>query len=140
MALSDPAAAARAVRDYILEGVDPNPSLEGITTTGGRLNVNNAMQNLIANCVVLGTNDVQKNADQIKLYPNPTQGLLTINRPDNARLGVVSVYRIDGVLVEEFRKVSNNSIDISTLAQGMYVVRFSFEGDDTRYNKIIVKE
>ena len=140
MALSDPAAAARAVRDYILEGVDPNPSLEGITTTGGRLNVNNAMQNLIANCVVLGTNDVQKNADLIKLYPNPSQGLITIDGPDNARLGSVSVYRIDGVLVEEFRKTSDNSIDITALAQGMYVVRFTFEGDDTTYNKIVVKE
>jgi len=140
LALSDPAAAARTVRDLILEGVDPNPSLDGITTTGGRLNVNNAMQNLIANCVVLGTNDVQKNADLIKLYPNPSQGLITIDGPDNARLGTVSVYRIDGVLVEEFSKISSNSIDISSLAQGMYVVRFSFEGDETIYNKIVVKE
>lgn len=140
LALSDPAAAARTVRDYILNGVDPNPSLEGITTTGGRLNVNNAMQSLMANCVVLGTNDVQKDASFIKLYPNPSQGLITIEGPENVRLGSVSVYRIDGVLVEEFSKISANSIDISPLAQGMYVVRFSFEGDETIYNKIVVKE
>jgi len=47
---TDPALAALAVKDYILHGVDPNPSLQGITTTGGRLNVNNAMLNLLSTC------------------------------------------------------------------------------------------
>jgi len=140
LAMSDPAAAARAVRDLILEGVDPNPSLDGITTTGGRLNVNNAMQSLMANCAVLGTNEIQKDANSIKLYPNPSQGLVTISGPNNDLLGSVSVYRIDGVLVKEFITISANSIDVSSLAQGMYVVRFSFEGDETVYNKIVLKE
>lgn len=47
MSKSSPAVAARIVRDAILEGVDPNASLQGITTTGGRLNVNNAVRNLL---------------------------------------------------------------------------------------------
>lgn len=50
IAKSDPQYAAELVRDYILDGVDPNPSLDGITVTGGRLNVNNAMLSLMANC------------------------------------------------------------------------------------------
>ncbi|MFT6334350.1 MAG: serine protease [Saprospiraceae bacterium] len=47
---NDPAQAALAVKDYILHGVDPNQSLQGITTTGGRLNANNAMLNLLSTC------------------------------------------------------------------------------------------
>ena len=47
---SDPAQAALAVKDYILHGVDANPSLVGITTTEGRLNANNAMLNLLSTC------------------------------------------------------------------------------------------
>lgn len=47
---NDPALAALAVKDYILHGVDPNASLLGITTTGGRLNANNAMLNLLSTC------------------------------------------------------------------------------------------
>ena len=50
LALSDPAAAALAVRSYLLDGVDPNESLDGITVTGGRLNVRNALDLLIEDC------------------------------------------------------------------------------------------
>ncbi len=47
---NDPAQAALAVKDYILHGVESNQSLQGITTTGGRLNANNAMLNLLSTC------------------------------------------------------------------------------------------
>ncbi|MGK0365835.1 MAG: serine protease [Saprospiraceae bacterium] len=50
LALSDPAAAALAVRSYLFDGVDPNASLEGITVTGGRLNVRNALDLLLEDC------------------------------------------------------------------------------------------
>ncbi len=50
LALSDPQLAAEMVRDYILEGVDPNASLDGITTTGGRLNINNSIMMVMENC------------------------------------------------------------------------------------------
>jgi len=50
LALSDPAAAALAVRTYLFDGVDPNASLEGITVTGGRLNVRNAIDLLMEDC------------------------------------------------------------------------------------------
>lgn len=50
IAKSNPAAASLLVREYILQGVDQNASLQGITVTGGRLNVNNSMQLLMDNC------------------------------------------------------------------------------------------
>ncbi len=50
LAMNDPAAAALAVRSYVLDGVDPNESLEGITVTGGRLNVRNSLDLLLAEC------------------------------------------------------------------------------------------
>lgn len=50
LAKSNPSAAAAQVRDYILQGVDANASLQGITVTGGRLNINNSMQLLMNNC------------------------------------------------------------------------------------------
>ena len=50
LAQTDPAAAARRVRDAILNGVTPNASLDGITVTGGRLNVNNALLELMTSC------------------------------------------------------------------------------------------
>ena len=50
LAKSDPAAAARQVRDYIFDGVEPNASLDTITTTGGRLNVYNSLSLLVQQC------------------------------------------------------------------------------------------
>lgn len=50
LAQSDPGAAALLVKQYILEGTDPNASLEGITVTGGRLNVYNSLMLLMNNC------------------------------------------------------------------------------------------
>ncbi len=47
---SNPAAAALLVRQYILEGVQPNESLDTITATGGQLNLYNSLQLLIAAC------------------------------------------------------------------------------------------
>jgi subtilisin family serine protease len=50
LAYADPAEAALQVKQYILDGVDPNASLNGITVTGGRLNVFNALNELLNNC------------------------------------------------------------------------------------------
>jgi hypothetical protein len=50
LAKSDPQAAALLARQYILDGVDPNASLAGITTTGGRLNLKNSLDLLLADC------------------------------------------------------------------------------------------
>lgn len=50
IAKSDPAAGALLAKQYILQGVDPNASLAGITTTGGRLNVFNSLNLLMQGC------------------------------------------------------------------------------------------
>ncbi|TVR39369.1 MAG: hypothetical protein EA392_06380 [Cryomorphaceae bacterium] len=54
LAKADPEAAAMLARQYILEGVDPNESLQGITTTGGRLNLKNSLDLLMADCATSG--------------------------------------------------------------------------------------
>lgn len=50
LARQNPSAAARLVRDAIFNGVVPNSSLAGKTVTGGRLNVNDAMTQLLGSC------------------------------------------------------------------------------------------
>ena len=137
---NDPAAAARFVRDFILQGVDPNESLEGITTTGGRLNVNNAVQLLMDNCETLAINDQEANPDLIKLYPNPSQGLITISHPRNAAIAKLKLYSMDGKLINEYKDISNQTFDVTSLSKGMYVVHVVFEGETTIYNKVLVKD
>jgi hypothetical protein len=40
----NPAAGARAIKDILIHSVDPIPSLQGATVSGGRLNLNRAAQ------------------------------------------------------------------------------------------------
>jgi subtilisin family serine protease len=55
IAAATPEVAALMVKDFILQGVEPNTSLAGITTTGGRLNTNNAVLRAITSgCAVVG--------------------------------------------------------------------------------------
>ena len=50
LALNDPPAAALQVKNYILDGIDPVADLDGITVTGGRLNVFNSVQMVLDSC------------------------------------------------------------------------------------------
>ncbi len=47
---SSPSQGALLIRDHILNGVSPNASLDGITVTGGRLNINGSVQRAMATC------------------------------------------------------------------------------------------
>lgn len=44
---NDPAGMALVIKQYILDGVDPIPSLDGITVTGGRLNIYQAAMQML---------------------------------------------------------------------------------------------
>ncbi|MFT7071820.1 S8 family peptidase [Patiriisocius sp. Uisw_017] len=139
LAKTNPAVAARLVRDYIFEGVDPNASLEGITTTGGRLNVNNAIQALMAGCESLSVEGFNSNQN-VNLYPNPSNGIITITTNDNSKLKSVIIYAVDGRKVKEINDFQNTSVSISDLARGSYIFKISFEGNIDSYNKIVIKE
>ncbi|MEM7105444.1 MAG: S8 family peptidase [Bacteroidota bacterium] len=69
---SKPALVARLMKSLILEGVDPIPSLEDRTRSGGRLNVFNSVALALG---LDGRGDALMISD---LYPNPSRGAITI--------------------------------------------------------------
>jgi subtilisin family serine protease len=138
---TDPAAAAAIVRDLILDNVDPNISLNGITTTGGRLNVNNAVQALMNNCGdLLNLAEVKNNENIIKVFPNPSNGLITISNASKKSLETINLYSIDGRLIKTINSFDNASIDISAFEDGAYVFRIKFKGSNSIFNKIVIKK
>ncbi len=50
IAKQDPARTALLAKEYILKGVEVQENLVGLTVTGGRLNANNSLQLLMADC------------------------------------------------------------------------------------------
>jgi subtilisin family serine protease len=139
LAMSNPELAAQIVRDLILDNVDPNPSLVGITVTEGRLNVNNSMQALMAMCETLSVADNNIEEDTIILSPNPATNFISISRKDNNVLASVSIYSLTGRLIKN-SETTTNVIDVSSLSSGTYMIKIQFESDLIPYFKLLVKE
>lgn len=133
---SDPAMAAQKIRDYIFEGVDPNASLEGITVTGGRLNINNAIELLMDECEVMSVSDQNSNIS-VEIYPNPVGNQLSINVDGNKFIQKIQIYAMDGKLVKNQHNLISNSVDVSSLPKGVYNIRIQLENQKTVTKKFI---
>jgi Secretion system C-terminal sorting domain len=75
--------------------------------------------------LVLAANEAKPSKKEIKMYPNPTSGPLTIEAAENSKF---EVYSQSGQLVKtiEARKGVNQT-DISELPKGVYIVKSSSE-------------
>lgn len=132
LAKSHPKIAAEQVRDFILNGVDPNSSLDGITATGGRLNVNNAVQNLVNECTTLNLGEAEFGAADLVLYPNPMTGddlnvILNLSNEENIQ---IQVYDLAGKQILSQKMIvpqgeSTIQVSLPEIASGMYKVTFS---------------
>ncbi len=131
---ADPAAAALQVKQYILDGVDPNASLNNITVTGGRLNVFNAVTELLNNCSAggcvtpfsLNTNSLTDSSGNITWNGAPgTAGFDLIYRPTGSNIwivapGVTSPYSVTGLASctqYEFQVMALCDVDSSNWSQ-----------------------
>lgn len=138
LAISNPEQAARKVRGYILDNVDPNNSIENITTTGGRLNLFKSLQALM-NDQTLSIGEVtSKPNPSFYLYPNPAKDIVKFNNTAGLKVKTASIYATTGQLVSSF---TNNptSLDITHLKTGLYIVRYEIEDDGTIYHTMMLK-
>ena len=116
----DPETAALALKQFILDGVDPLEDLDTITVSGGRLNVYNAMLMLDEYCDTL-TAIAQVDEVQFGLYPNPATDYLTIQTN-----GGYFLYTLADVWGRTCRsgEISGRTtalVDIRNLPAGIYV-------------------
>lgn len=72
----------------------------------------------------LTVNELQQNA--INVYPNPTDGLLTIEGLTQETSLNYTIYSMDGDLLEQNSLDFSKTIDINQLASGMYVLQLNF--------------
>lgn len=68
-------------------------------------------------------NKVQSVVAMVKVYPNPTTGRLFLEFNENYEDLHLEVYDMNGRTVHEFESFSGESIDVSSLNQGLYVLR-----------------
>jgi len=81
-----------------------------------------------------------KSSNQVNIYPNPTEGKLTLTNLDhNEKKMKYSIYSINGSVVEHGKLSNDNeAIDISGYSSGIYVIKvFAKNGDLVSSNKVI---
>lgn len=70
----------------------------------------------------LGTQTFGENKNNVALYPNPSTDLIQI-KSDSAEDLNVKIYALTGQLIKQGIFQPNQSIDISSLAKGLYLVQ-----------------
>jgi len=73
----------------------------------------------------LSTDDFK--LETIKIYPNPTNGILNIKSSEQVDDELV-IYNVLGKLVSYFKLQSQNQIDVTHLSKGLYFLKFNKSG------------
>ncbi len=127
---------ALQVKQKIMQGVDPKPSLQNITVSGGRLNIYNSgllMQNITA--INNENTGIPANFRLFQNYPNPfnPSTIISFDMPVDgyASLKVFnSIGQEVGIIVDGFVKAGSYQkvFNASQLASGVYFYKFNTEG------------
>jgi hypothetical protein len=72
-------------------------------------------------------------SDVIKVYPNPTSGLINLNFNNINNINF-DLFSINGKLIMSYTDFRHSQIDFSFLEKGVYFIKFYVD------NKIIVKK
>ncbi len=67
-------------------------------------------------------------ANGIILYPNPTNSILNFATPNNIEVTQVALYDVLGKQVISNAQMMNNSLDVSNLSKGIYLIAFTCDG------------
>lgn|GEM_PF-522873 len=90
----------------------------------------------------LGVNNITANAAVVSVYPNPSNGNVTISVSGTSDKSSVEVYNTMGQLVYTGALASgNNSIDLNTKSNGVYLYRIVTEtGDLIGSGKLVIQK
>ena len=78
----------------------------------------------------------------IKVFPNPTKGNITISNIQSVDIKTIEVYNVLGRLVKQLstiRKVSKLNLDLSYLNKGIYLLKFNDKNGNSKTQKVIVQ-
>lgn len=77
--------------------------------------------------LALGLNTIQDD-NTFFVYPSPASNEIHFNNPKEFSLDNVAIYDVSGKLVVESSKVMNNTLDVSALQSGVYMVKINSQG------------
>ncbi len=115
---------------YILFVADDN---NAINESDENNNIECIMLVVDGEFVSINEKDLQ---NHISLYPNPTEGIITINSSE-VNIQEIEIYNSNGLKLEDVEFINNEKIDLSPYANGIYYVRIVGESDERTTFKVI---
>jgi len=122
------------VKCAILSGVDILPSLKTKILTSGKLNIDNAYDELLVGChdtintpVFNGSEGrsriaTNETAQEIEIFPNPANDFIGINNLEFDEKTLINIYNTSGQLVVKKEIKNYGIINIQTLPSGIYYI------------------
>ncbi len=140
---ANPSAMALVLKDSLLNAADPISALNGITVTGGRLNLYESVKAIQNYCISTTINETSIGPEIIGIYPNPASGFVTLTYTSTENVSI-SIIDILGQNIKQFSKSSTSGIqqniklDISELTKGTYFISVSDKNKVSKVHKLIV--
>ena len=94
----------------------------------------------VYNCSLLSVENIQKN-NGVKVFPNPTSGIITVENTKNQNLKNAEIYNVAGQLVKSFplnKSSKNTTLDLGNLTKGTYILKINSDNESSSV-KIIKK-
>lgn len=147
---TDPAGVALKVKDSLLNSVDAVSALNGITVTGGRLNLHKAVQSIQHYCSSTSVNTVEGHVSNLAItnvFPNPADETITVSYILSAE-AVSATLSITNVLGQQMKHYSlaNRSngklqykLDINDLESGIYFVHIKTNNESSNTLRFVVR-
>lgn len=140
-----PDSAALLMRKFILEGVDTLTSLQGITVTGGRLNMLGSVtgyNNFCDPAGPIGAGEKEGHDAALIVFPNPSEGKFRIQYAGSVSTSEFSVFNVLGELIFHDSITDLRVpffVDLSNQPRGVYFV--SVQDDENMQTcKLIISE
>ncbi|MDF2438084.1 MAG: C-terminal target protein [Bacteroidota bacterium] len=143
---NDPSGVALIVKDSILGAVDQVSNLNGITVTGGRLNLFKAVKALQNYCTETGIAEKDVKSDLFgisSVYPNPATHDLNLIINSSEETDIV----ISNVLGQELKRIHNNglngkqhiNVNVSDLSKGVYFIAMQNKNKRSSNVKVVIQ-
>lgn len=134
---------ALIIKNYLLQGTDPIAALNNITFTGGRLNLNNALLNVLSyNCATTSISLNENNMD-LKIFPNPSEGLFEAEYFLPEQEITIHINDVTGKSVYQEKRflndgVKRHKIDLKGIEAGIYFMQIKGKNSATIVKKIVI--
>jgi len=120
---TDPDSALHLMRSFVLDGGDANTSLNGITTSGNRLNLKGMLDKMDEYCSTIGLSETNA-VSGLSVYPNPSSGLFTVRFQGDDAVGHLLISNLFGQTIDVPVTIGTDrgTADLSDLPSGTYFI------------------